>query len=843
MVHGLWKLLIPLILSMSAAPAWAAGISLRDDVCTAVTVSGAEPAEVRRAHYACGATAPEAARGWLWLKLDHRRLRSLPPGWRLLVDQTRFARIALIVDTDSGTRRTVLGADDLGDHWAPGGVLQFDVPAPGRDVRGLYLGFERIDDLSLMRKLRAMTPAEQTGDAAGWIALMGIFAGTLMSALVYNIVIHAGRRSSFQRWYLLWAGVALTYGMVWTNMAAFAFPELVGPPAVRINYLLIGLMSATAGMFFLTVMEEGMVPPRLATTIHWLSILGGLSGMAAAADTLLPVMPFDRLLTFVIAASFVALGIGWVIAVARRSRVAWLYLIGWAPVIGIFVTRLLRNLGFVGQNDAVDRATFAALAFEALVFSLVIATRFRRLRQELNLAARRREIERFETAALRRAAETDFLTGLGNRAAYQRSVLSLVERSEAFSLFLIDIDHLKLVNDRLGHAGGDAFIVAVGDTLRSLEADHAGLHLARLGGDEFAVLMPGDAAAEARLLERIDTSQGRTWQFAEARRPLSMSVGVARFPEDAGDADALYHNADLALYSAKEMGRGRHHRYDPLLRILRELQTDFSRDAEGALERGEFGLHFQPIVTLPAGECRGYEALLRWHHPEHGLLLPDRFASLLIADRIGVRIQDHVLDLALRWVARRPDVTMVGINATAQQLGDPDAARHILDRLATHDVSPATLCIEVTEAAMLDRAADTILATLVALHDAGVTIAIDDFGTGLASLVHLRRMPVDRIKIDRSFIGALGDEAGSATAIVRAIIGLGEGLDKLVIAEGIETAAQAQVLAAMGCTLGQGFLFGAPTPEGLPTFAEADAPPPEPPFPAPARAMRIDATP
>ena len=812
-MRGLWALLI-FFLSLSAVPAGAEEISLRDGICTAQTASDATIRDVRRARYACGAAAPRAGDGWLWLKLDAARLASLPPGWHLLIDQTRFNRIALLVDTDAGLRRTIRSANDLTGHWAPGGVLQFGVPVAGRDIRGLYLGFERIDDLSLMRKLRAMTPVQQMADATVWLVLMGVFAGTLLSALVYNVVIHAGQRSAFQWWYVLWVAFAFAYGMTWTNMAAFVIPVLVGPVAVRIDYALIGLMVTTGGMFFLTVIEAGMVPRWLGRAVRSLAMVGGIAGVAAAADGLVPVMPSDRALTFTIALSFVALAVACTVSTMRGSRVVWLYLIGWTPVIGVFVMRLLRNLGIVGQSDAIDRATFAALGFEALIFSLVIADRFRRLRQELNHAARQREVEQAETGALRRAAETDFLTGLGNRASHHRSARAMIERGDAFSLFLIDIDHLKLVNDRLGHAGGDALIIETGRALHSLDTDGAGLHVARIGGDEFAVLMPGDRVAEAELLARIDVLQGRAWRFADGLRTLSMSIGVARFPDDARDADTLYRNADLALYRAKDKGRGCHHRYDPLLRILCDLQTDFSRDAERALARGEFMLHFQPIVALPTGECRGYEALLRWNHPEHGLLLPDRFASLLVADPIGARIQDHALNLALHWVHRHRDAVMVCINVTAAQLCDPAAARHILDRLAAHDVPASMLCVEVTEGLMLHRAAETILTTLVTLHDAGVTVAVDDFGTGLASLVHLRRMPVDRIKIDRSFIAALDEDGGSAAGIVRAIIGLGRALGKLVVAEGIETAAQASLLANLGCPLGQGFLYGRPTAEG-----------------------------
>jgi diguanylate cyclase (GGDEF)-like protein len=564
------------------------------------------------------------------------------------------------------------------------------------------------------------------------------------------------------------------------------------------------------------VIEDGMVPGWLARTGRWLAGTSVAAGVMAAADGVLPVMPFDRLLTYTIAGCLVVLAIACGYAIRRGSRIVWLYLIGWAPVIGIFVTRLLRNLGLVGQSDLIDQATFLALGFEALVFSLVIANRFRRLQRQLNHAARKRAMQQAETEALRRAAETDFLTGLGNRAAYHRTVRALVDRGDGFTLWLIDIDHLKQVNDRLGHAAGDALITAIGQALRSLRAEAGNLHAARIGGDEFAVVMPGDPPMAAAVLARLAALQGLPWLFEEQQRPLSMSIGSARFPADGRDADMLYHHADLALYTAKNTGRGRHHAYDPLLGILRELQTDFSADGEGALARGEFLLHFQPIVALPGGRPCGYEALLRWDHPIRGLLLPDRFAGLLVSEQVGPRIQYHVLDLAIAWIDRRRDAGMVCVNFTATPLGDPDAVRHILARLAAHDVPPAMLCIEVTEGVMLDRSAEAVLATLTALHDAGVGIALDDFGIGVASLAHLRRMPIDRIKIDRSFVTALdGDGGGAAAAVVvRAIIGLATGLGKAIVAEGIETVAQARLLAEMGCPLGQGFLYGRPVPDG-----------------------------
>lgn len=210
---------------------------------------------------------------------------------------------------------------------------------------------------------------------------------------------------------------------------------------------------------------------------------------------------------------------------------------------------------------------------------------------------------------------------------------------------------------------------------------------------------------------------------------------------------------------------------------------------------------------------RGHEALLRWNHPTHGLMTPDRFADVLVAERIGMRTQERVLDLALQQISEHGEkIGVVCVNFTSAQLVRPRSARRLLDRLEHYRVKAASLCIEVTEGVMLDRSADTILANLRALHDAGICIALDDFGTGYASLVHLRQLPVDRLKIDRSFIANLEEPGGEAMAIVRAIVGLGRGLGKVVVAEGVETRTQALRLRQLGCQLGQGYLYARPSP-------------------------------
>ncbi len=809
----LWLTLLLLALSMTPHAASARSVDLRRTACTITLPDTATNAAVAAAHYRCGTGAPTSSKTWLWLRLDTSRLRDLPPQWHLLVDQTRFDRIAVLV---AGRDRMIRHADaysHLDDHAAPGGLLKFTIAPPGREVQSLYLGFRHIDDLTLMRKIVAISSSEMTAGDTRWLLLMGLFVGTLLSALLYNLVIHTGQRYAFQRWYLLWVTVALCYGLVWTNMATFLLPSLVGPVAVRIDFVLVGLMVAAGNMFFFAVVEEGILPGGLAVAGRLLAAAGAVLGLMAAADMWLPATATDRLLNYAIAGTATVVAASCCIAVRRGSRVIWFYMIGWGPVICVFLARLARNLGLAPQNDGVDMATFAALAFEALVLSLAIADRFRLIRQELERARQRREIDLAEAKTLRLAAHTDFLTGLGNRAAFQERGHTLIAAGTPFSLFLMDVDYLKDVNDRLGHAAGDVLLRYVASALSAATGFLPDTDIARIGGDEFAILCQGAPLAEVALADAISRLQGDAWCETEQQRTLSLSVGSARYPDDAQALDLLYQNADLALYTAKRLGRARYSRYDLLQRSLRDLEVELIGDAEAALKREEFELYMQPIVSLATETVCGYEALLRWNHPRHGLLTPDRFADVLVAERIGLLVQEHVFELALAQLREHgARLGVLSVNFTSAQLSGPQAAKSVLNRLAYHGIAPSCLCVEVTEGVMLDRAADSILANLRMLHDAGVCIALDDFGTGYASLVHLRKLPIDRIKIDCSFVAGIGQSDGGTLPIVRAILGLGRGLGKVVVAEGIETETQAVQLRQLGCQLGQGFLYGRPVP-------------------------------
>jgi diguanylate cyclase (GGDEF)-like protein len=820
--HWIYGLLLFVSLHAWPIAARASPIELRSSVCVASAPAGpiTSDAELARLRFNCGSatTNPDYHDRWIWLRVNRlSALHDLPGGWQLRIDQARFDRIAIVaVDRGGRSQRISRGPRELAGNWSPGGLLRFTVDSPGADVASLYVGFSRLDDLGLMRKVTAASPEQATRGDAGWLLLIGLFAGALLSAFAYNLLIYTGQRYAFQRWYLIWAGVTLAYGMTWTNAAAFLLPGFVGPWAVRIDFILVGCMIGTGNMFLLTVLEPGMLPRWLRRAGMAIGIAGVVFGILASADALLPAALTDRWMNYTIFASALSAITCVACAIRRGSRTVWFYLCGWLPPSFVFTLRLARNLGLVGQSDIVDMATFASIAIESVVLSLAIADRFRLLRRERDEAEQAHNVIAIESDTLRRAAHTDFLTGLQNRAAFQIALQALVERKEAggFTLFLVDVDHLKAVNDRLGHDGGDAVLARV--ARRLVAAVGTGAHVARIGGDEFAILLPATASDEQRVADALDTLQDEQTSHAGRNWSISLSIGSARFPKDATDAGSLYKNADLALYRAKLLGRRRRHCYDPSLRAQIDRKAAFVRDAYAGLERDEFTIHFQPIVDLASGMPIGHEALLRWHHPELGTLTPAIFGDILTDGRIGALLQERALALALAELqGQESDAGFLSVNFTGAQLRGSMAAERLLDQLASSGVQPGDLCIELTEGIMLERAGDDILSALRMLHDAGVRIALDDFGTGYASLIHLKQMPVDTLKIDRSFVLGLLDDDGQSEEIVRAIIGLGHGLRKVVVAEGVETHAQRQRLRELGCDFGQGYLFARPAPSRI----------------------------
>jgi diguanylate cyclase (GGDEF)-like protein/PAS domain S-box-containing protein len=419
-------------------------------------------------------------------------------------------------------------------------------------------------------------------------------------------------------------------------------------------------------------------------------------------------------------------------------------------------------------------------------------------------------------AELRHQALHDPLTGVANRALFLDRVHHALDRrrrhGEPLAVLFCDLDHFKAVNDTHGHPAGDELLRAVAARIGS--ALRVGDTLARFGGDEFAVLLEGTGALEATAIATAIQSAVREPLVLVGTRVVpSMSIGVGPSSGEDLDEAELIRRADVALYRAKRAGRDRAVTWDESCDGRGGGPDDrLALDLRGARAAGELALEYQPIYAVAGSALVGVEALLRWHHPDHGRISPAVFVPLAEASGHIVEIGRWVLDEACRqvaaWDAVGVEIPVVSVNLSARQLTDDALVDDVADALRRHDVAPWRLQLEVTETALM---ADLGQAqrVLARLHDAGCRVAIDDFGTGYSSLAYLHRLPADTVKLDRSFIELLGVDTDT---IVSGIISLAHALHLQVIAEGVETAAQLATLAALRADQVQGFLLARPVP-------------------------------
>jgi diguanylate cyclase (GGDEF)-like protein len=384
------------------------------------------------------------------------------------------------------------------------------------------------------------------------------------------------------------------------------------------------------------------------------------------------------------------------------------------------------------------------------------------------------------------------------------------------AVLFLDLDNFKAVNDTLGHGAGDELLRALSPRLQG--ALRASDTLARLGGDEFAVLCEDvrDGGA-ARVAERLAAALAAPVPAGGAEHHITASIGIAVAVAGGEPAtpETLLRNADTAMYRAKERGRARFELFDRRLReeTLRRLHIESG--LRTAVERGELRLDYQPLVALPGGELRGVEALLRWDTPDEGELPPAEFipaaeqSGLIVP--IGTWVLEEACRQAARWRRARPDAPPpISVNVSALQVVQPDFAAVVRRALAQAGTPPELLCLELTETVLMEAGAAT-LQTLAAVRALGVRVMLDDFGTGYSALHYLEHIPLDGLKVDRSFVGGLGSRPQSA-AIYSAVVAMAAALGLPVIAEGIETAGQAARLRELGCGLGQGFHFSRPVP-------------------------------
>ncbi len=413
-------------------------------------------------------------------------------------------------------------------------------------------------------------------------------------------------------------------------------------------------------------------------------------------------------------------------------------------------------------------------------------------------------------------AHHDVLTDLPNRALFRERLDEALKRerrsNRSVAVLALDLDRFKEINDTLGHPIGDALLKSVAERLRGCtrETDT----IARFGGDEFAIVQGviNDANETATLARRIHEEISAPYALGGHQVVIGTSIGIAIGPQDGVDPDQLLTNADLALYRAKNDGSG-YHFYEPGMDQRMQARRSFERDLRSALPNGEFTLHYQPLINVEQDRICGFEALLRWAHPDRGLVSPADFIPLAEETGLIVPIGEWVLRQACLDAASWPENLKIAINLSPAQFRSRNLVPFIVGTLAEAGIAADRLELEITESIVLhdeQSASDT----LMQLHAAGVRLALDDFGTGYSSLSYLRKFPFDRIKIDRSFVSDLSAANINAVAMVRAIAMLGASLGIEITAEGVETEEQMDQIRAEGCTEMQGFLFSKAVPAG-----------------------------
>lgn len=429
---------------------------------------------------------------------------------------------------------------------------------------------------------------------------------------------------------------------------------------------------------------------------------------------------------------------------------------------------------------------------------------------------------------LKHAALHDPLTNLANRNMFQDRLSEALKRTKRSGIgagvILIDLDYFKQINDTKGHDIGDQLLVAVSNRLLDSVRDTD--TVARLGGDEFAIIQSDITEAESAriVLERIHSNISKPYELGKVRLDCGFSMGIALAPNDGVDAEELLRKADLALYQAKEDGRGIFHFYDERVesKILKLRQME--NDLRGALENNELELYYQPIIDSQSDQICVMEALLRWHHPKHGLISPGEFIPVAEKTHLIIPMGEWVLQQACKDATFWPDHIRVAINVSAVQFGHPSKLlKAVTKALQQSQLSPHRLELEITENVLLHES-DLVLEALESLQSQGIRIVLDDFGTGYSSLSYLRSFPFNKLKLDRTFVHGLSQSEASQ-AILRVVASLGKSFGMDTTAEGVENEWQLERVQLEGFSQVQGFLYGqpVPAPEALKLFEQSDS--------------------
>ncbi|RDH84789.1 MAG: hypothetical protein DIZ80_04805 [endosymbiont of Galathealinum brachiosum] len=419
---------------------------------------------------------------------------------------------------------------------------------------------------------------------------------------------------------------------------------------------------------------------------------------------------------------------------------------------------------------------------------------------------------------IRHLAYHDALTGLPNRMLFMDRIDQAISRAQRekgqFALLFLDIDHFKVINDSMGHAAGDQLLNVVSQRL--IEVLRKTDTIARLGGDEFTIIIEDLEEAESVVLvaKNILAMLDKPVQVNEKEVHIGGSIGIALYPQDGENFGTLLKHSDTAMYRAKELGRQTFQFYADEMSQKAMQRLDLENQIRSALKNEEFTVYYQPKVNLVSGQCQGMEALVRWQHPEKGIITPDDFIPLAEETGLIIQLDEWVMRTACdqfkKWKSAGYPINNLSVNVSARHFKEGGLLKHCKKVLDDIDISPKFIEIELTESALVDnyKSAKEILTEI---HQMGIRIALDDFGTGYASMSYLKEFPFDTVKLDRSFVQGLPDNVEDA-AIVKAMIQLAEALKLNMVAEGVETEQQKYFLADHCCAYGQGYLWSKPIP-------------------------------
>jgi len=612
---------------------------------------------------------------------------------------------------------------------------------------------------------------------------------------------------SYRRyWRSVIAAIALSCVLDSLLLAGFVFVGTISM-FVPIAYAAVSLSSCSS--FYLYTAR--IAPERLRDSHLTLPMVIASSATELLFIGLAPATAFYFLILLFVVFSFGSTSLS-----MRQSALTWI-------IVSIAAAMLLypaRRSSWIPQKSTADHVLVWLCFVTTLGRCMLLGLFGQSLR--MRLQARRHKLsESVETrdkslalvnAELRHQSIHDALTGLPNRTLFAERLAIAVRQGQPFAIAVLDLDRFKLINDSLGHGAGDTLLKLVAQRLiATMRPEDA---LARAGGDEFLVLLENVSARadiEQLATRWMDAFSG-SYRIQGTDLHISPSIGIARFPVDAADGQALLARADAAMYHAKKSGRNMFRLFD------QEVTTFFSRerlvleaDLRHAVADCQLHLHYQPRVEIATGEVHSVEALLRWQHPTRGRVMPGEFIAIAEDTGLILAIGDWAIREACRqarlWQLQGLPFVRVAVNVSPMQFRQANFVDGVREALAANSLDAAYLEIELTEATLMTNA-DESVAMLEQLSQLGVVVAMDDFGTGYSSMSYLQRFPIDKLKIDISFIRNLGSNPNDVS-IVRAIISLAHGLRLKVVAEGVETAEQLALLAGMGCDQYQGFFRSA----------------------------------